>query len=322
LANRVNSPGSQLRSRAQINRFFAKDMQDQYYDYNYNKFKGSRARFATLNETLSRYGSARPMSLNDAIDLLSDHRDADVGGSPLRSFGRTVVKANTSSSTVALPGLNQIWFSSGGRFPIPHGHFIGFHVDFAAFDLRPVGEKRTHRYDNLPDWDLSLSLYTQALIADAHDSEAQSLRLIGVAIEEALKDKQDVTAYRFIQARLLHKIAAVGDSRLWTRAMTTWRILLKSPAETDQDGYDRSLIALYAVATSDAMKKAVKVSSPLVLTASERAQLLNIAEEDLKENYRKTTQFDLLWKLELVRDLRAGKSLSDLPPIDFMVVFN
>ena len=313
LAKRVKG-----KPRAQANHFYHEQMQDQFYNYNFNKYLESRARDRQVESILASIASGS-FGMKQALDLISNHQDADVNGGEIRSFGRTVVKAYTSLSTIALssPNSRQIWISSGDRYPMPHSNFAGFQVDFDNFNFKPLGVQRTKQYDRLPNWDRSLDTYTRARIEHEHGNTLQAIEMLNRAVREAELDGKYEPAYHFIKARILIE-AGEKSPRHYAEALKEFDIVLARPQALDQYGYLQALANVYSVYASD--KSAA--GSGQSLRSDQRDLRASQGLYKLQELHTQFKHFDLIPKIEIAERLVQRRAVDELPDIDAVVIDN
>lgn len=323
-------------SLGQSNHFLNADMTDQQYTRRYNNFLESRSRLTALTceldlATAAASGPVDPAAVSScqamssafpafqaqynaggkvvdvdwAIRHIAGHYD---GMGKFRSVGRTVTKIYTAMSTVAVPfkhaagELPEMWFTIGDARPIPHSHFAGFGVDFAAMELKPLALKRVDY--KLPSWEKSIWTYYKAKAA-AHEGDGkQSIELLDQAVIEAKADGIDEIPYIYMRARMLQ---VDGDH---DRAIQDWNWLWAHRSEVDK--HQQALIALNGVISSDLATQA--------LSAGERSERLGFAEGAFKTLFTNDNHPDLKMKWDAAKELTAGKKVAPLPAPDFTIL--
>ncbi len=290
---------------AQSNHFLGMKMQDQFFTYNFNKTLESQSRLEwTFEEIVRDQGK---IDIEWAINHLAGHQDRWEG---FRSFGRTTTKAYTVMSTIARPALNEFWVTAGDRRPASHSHFVGFKVNWNAFDIQPIDVKRVQLYNGLPNWEQSLALYSQSRVLFEKENYDASLLMLSEAIRLARKDGIIEYPYYYMRARVLRHVnrfeAAARDFELvWTH-------------HGKLHPYQQALVALYSVENASHLSS----RSNFTLTGKQESARLAHAENVLKDLHKRYDHFDLGRKSNVLDALKGGLFAKKLkmPAIDFVTV--
>ena len=204
---------------AQANRFISPLMQNDFYNYSYNKVLESRFRLSRVAELTNNL--PLPLTPQWFVNSLSDHFDAYQG---LRSFGRNIIKTNTMMTQIFAPGAGTLVTSLGDRYPVGQGSFAEFNVDFSALDrgesplqfIRILNSENPEFSDKL-NWRDSLAEYVRAYVIykSSPDSAAtlqQVIPLLERAQNLAQLDGIKEFPYSYILAKLHLKAAAAADA--------------------------------------------------------------------------------------------------------------
>ncbi len=207
---------------------------DAHFTPSLGKWIETRARLETISRKLEVLDGT--LCTEDAIELLSDHDDAELGGAR-RPCGRTVCKAYGIMSSVTRASTDgsraSIWVTlgDGSTLPGPHSVAVGFAIDWDGLSLKPEG---THVSTTLGANALAgLEAYVAAFqtlerprvggrYLGANPTEEQLRLLRGRALaelDEAIdRGRQDphmssVVPYRYIRTRLLHEAGELEQAR-------------------------------------------------------------------------------------------------------------
>jgi hypothetical protein len=204
---------------AQANKFISPLMQDDFYNYSFNKVLESRFRLSRVGDLTINLPF--PLTPQWFVNTLSDHFDAFQG---LRSFGRNIIKTNTMMTQIFAPGAGIIVTSIADRYPVGQGSFAEFKVDFSALDrnelplqfIRILNSENPEFPDKL-NWRDSLAEYVRAHVLykanpDSAATVQQAIPLVQRAQELALRDGIKEFPYSYILAKLHLKAAAIANA--------------------------------------------------------------------------------------------------------------
>lgn len=154
---------------AQTNHFLDPRLQEQRFDENdhhftptFGKWLETRARFALVEDALSRLGPGTPAGIDWAIDLLASGRDWNLTpeaarlGLPVeqateRSYGRGPRKVYGQLASIVRGdpgrrnGHDEVWMTVGERLPGCMSTYAGWRIDWEALSLTPVAERPLRR---------------------------------------------------------------------------------------------------------------------------------------------------------------------------------
>ncbi len=252
----------------QTNHFLHPDMVERHFDEDdahftpsFGKWLETHARFDSVSAALATDTGLGAVDLGWAIDWLASSRDGeleklrremDADIEPLaadRAYGRVPRKVYGQLGSIVLadpqrrPGRDEVWMTTGDREPSPHSSYVGWQIDWDAFDIAPVADdpvRRVRHYEEKgrEHWEESLTRYLWARLAIARprDSNGDLLRrraseteqsegvtgavhLLGSAIELAAMDRIVEVPYHYMRARLNHQ---AGD---YDAAAADWQLL-------------------------------------------------------------------------------------------------
>ncbi|NIA69821.1 hypothetical protein HBA54_14550 [Pelagibius litoralis] len=252
----------------QTNHFLHHDMAERLFDEDDNHFSPTfgkwletHARYDSVSEALKADAGQGRIDLTWAMNWLASSRDGALEklrqGMPTppdpmtaeRAYGRVPRKVYSQLTSIVLAdparraGHDAVWMTTGDRQPSPHSSYLGWQVDWAAFDLTPVAPEPLQRISHYADggrknWEESLVRYLWARLAvsrprdsqgdllrrrptaaEKQEGLARAIHLVGSAIELAAMDRIVEVPYHYMRARLNH---AAGD---YTSAEKDWRLL-------------------------------------------------------------------------------------------------
>jgi len=286
----------------QSNHFVGSQMKDQYFTYSFGKDLESTSRLLVIEKAMRQdFGK---IDTHWMIDHLANHQDAYEG---FRAFGRTGVKAYNVMSTVAIPDLNEFWFTISDTEPAAHSTFVGMQIDFNKLSFTPIGADRTRAYDHLPHWLKSLEAYSHARLKYEHENNLRgALQDVQTAMTLAQQDGIDEHTYRYVRARLLLEAgqfrSALADfDYLWDR-------------RPEFHPHKVALIAMYSTAAVRGM-----AAAPQNALMGRMQERLDYAKTVFSNLQKSTPHFDLEAKIETVNALRKNKKVS-FAKIDFVTV--
>lgn len=285
----------------QSNHFLGSAMKNQYFTYSFGKDLESTSRLLVIEKAMRQ--DAGTIDTHWMIDHLANHQDAFEG---FRAFGRTGVKAYNVMSTVAIPDLNEFWFTISDRRPAAHGTYVGMQIDFNKLNFTLLGTDRTKAYDHLPNWTKSLEAYGNARMEYETGKVSVALQGVQNAMALAQQDAIDEHTYRYVRGRLFLELgqfrSALNDFQyLWDR-------------RSELHPHKVALIALYSTAAIRGMTpEAQKQFKPQI------EEQLGYAKKVFSNLHQNTPHFDLKSKIEKVSALSKNKKVS-FGKIDFVTV--
>jgi tetratricopeptide (TPR) repeat protein len=209
-------------------------------------------------------------------------------------------------STVVRPQQRELWVTVGDKRPASHSHFVGFQIDWDRMEIKPIGVKRVDLYDEIPNWEKSLSYYAQARISYEKERYDSTLLMLSEGIRMARMDGKIEYPYYYMRARVLRSLgqyeAAYKDFEfLWTH-------------HSKLHPYQQALVAMYSVENGDHLSGK--------LTGEQRKSRLKHADNQLKYMDKLYDHFDLRNKFKVLGMLWGGLFAPDvdLPKLDFVTV--
>lgn len=266
---------------AQANKFISPLMQDDFYNYSFNKVLESRFRLQRVAELTK----AIPLPLTPQwfINSLSDHVDAYQG---LRSFGRNIIKTNTMMTQIFAPGAGTLVTSLGDRYPVGQGSFAQFAVDFSALDRNEsplrfiqILNSENPAFADKHNWRAGLQEYVRAYLVykaapDSTKALSKAVDLVEKAQRLALQDAIEEFPYGYILGKLLLKSAALtaaaGDSAVAAAQVRQAHdrfaelIIRAKPslASLELHPYDRAMLLVWFARTVEVAAKLGATSDP------------------------------------------------------------
>lgn len=199
---------------SQTNHYLGSQMQDQYFTYSLAKQIESETRMLTLEQDFRRIPS---FNLQEGIELLNGHKDP---WSSQISFGRTTAKAYTLMTTIALPGHQQFWFTTGDARPANLGNFVGFQADWNRDSLSIVGTAKSLQFSGSPSWIRSMTSYVDAYVATLTKQNAKAVSLLDQAFSLAQREGIFEKHYLFMKGRMLEEMGgAAGSFSVWQQLL-------------------------------------------------------------------------------------------------------
>jgi tetratricopeptide (TPR) repeat protein len=228
------------------------DDRDAHFTPTFGKWLETRSRLAMVTQALAE-GAAR--DTDAAIDLLASGRDGqlldlaqrrglDIAATGVeRSFGRVPRKAYGQLGSIVRadpsrrPGHDEAWMTLGDRLPACQSIYLGWCIDWANFELKPVADRplrRTRQYESSgrSNWEGSFETYRAARVAFARPRDAAGIllnrapdaaqqlqdttraeALLGEAIEQALTDRIVEVPYYYLRARIRHQLGRYDEAR-------------------------------------------------------------------------------------------------------------
>ena len=318
---------------AEQHRFF----EEAHFTKTVGKWLETRARREIVKWRLEDEVSDRQVNTDMALNLLASHHDATIGKAR-RSFGRTICKSYSLTSTIARADPDRdraddsLWFTIGERSPGPHSTLVGFAIDWRALSARPVADRPERRAQSVSaSFAEALGAYCRAFetmwrpradgryLGRAPTAE-EEMRLRAEAIghlDSAVRIVEEAgeidAGFRYIRARLLHEAYRFADAR------RDW-VLLKglidsaAPAARLLD-YEQALVLILSAATEAAMGDEAAAHAAV----DRGAALLDQVERRLFPGGARPHQH-LAELRKVVAAIRADGAEAQLPPIDWVTV--